>query len=369
MKTTEETKKTPAGSKILILLFLLIICIPMILSFLPQKAGEETSIDNKAPEDFPEFSLSEYSTFHNKFDQWLSDHLPFKTQMVKLYRGYQYRIYFRFDHSKTILGENDWLFYADEMDNYKRITPLTEEELEEGAKNISNFAASMKEQGIDCTFIIAPEKEFVYSEYIPDYFRIQSYIGRGEQMLAYIKKTQPEISLYYPLDFLRSLDPSEYPLYYSTDTHWTKLAAFAVSELTENINQESILNSLEKYKNAGETEKGMDLANMVGLSSVISEKNSVAVDYAGGFSSEKTESVDHGTIQRYRSTNSNGRNLLILGDSFGESMIEAFTQKYENVLFVTRGSLNRIDLSDEKPDQCFVIITERNIDYFLTGIY
>ena len=99
------------------------------------------------------------------------------------------------------------------------------------------------------------------------------------------------------------------------------------------------------------------------------EKNAVLIDFNDGINVRKTETIEHGTIQRFTSDAPSGKKLMIIGDSFSEYFLRSAIHDVSEVLFVTFGELHRIDPIAEAPDYTVVMLVERNLPFLLNGIY
>ena len=68
----------------------------------------------------------------------------------------------------VILGKNGWLYYADTLDDYTGAAPMSDWELYAAAKNLSLMQRCCEAGYVDFLFTLAPNKNSLYSENMPD---------------------------------------------------------------------------------------------------------------------------------------------------------------------------------------------------------
>ncbi len=322
--------------------------------------------ENKAESEFPTLNWQNYSSWPRRFEEWLSDTLPFKTQLIELYRGFQFRTGLDYSQSDVIRGKDERLFYRVTVENYKGLTRFSEEELAAIRANLTSFFGQMEAKDTRCLLYIAPDKEQVFSQYMPDNIHRVSDVSRGDQVLADLQ-AHVSFPVLYPKGKLKELS-KDLPIYYDTDTHWNDLGGFyAAGQVKEAFTGEpapAIVPDFHRYP-----EDGKDLAGMLGLSEWMPEKNTILIDFNDGITAWKSETVDYGRLQRYRSDAPVHKKLLIIGDSFSEHFLRSAIHDVDEILFVTYGQLYRIDLEAEDPDYLVVMLVERNLPFLVSGFY
>lgn len=347
-------------------IFVMMIFLPAPVFFLFREQIGYKNTENKAEEAFPELSRANFSTWPKRFEEWFSDVLPFKTQFIELYRGFQYYTGSDFSQSDVIRGEGDILFYRKTVENYKGISRFSADELKMIEKNLNGFISNMEKQGTKCLFYIAPDKEQVYSSRMPTFIRRMSSESRGDQVINYLTDNV-EFPVLYPKEKFIELNKS-YPTYYITDTHWNDLGGWVAANQIKSIftgdPESSELPKYHFYEN-----EGKDLAGMLGLSDMIQEQNAVQVDHDDNFQIWKPETIDHGKIQRFISESPVNKKLMIIGDSFSEYFMRSAIHDLEEIIFVTYGYLHLIDYEAEKPDYLVIMLVERNLPFLLNGFY
>lgn len=326
----------------------------------------QKNTENKAESAFPDLSVSNYTTWPKRFESWFSDNLPFKTQLIELFRGTQYRLGLDYRQSDVIRGEDDTLFYRATIENYKGIERFTDDELRLIRDNLTNFFARMEGMGTKSLLYIAPDKEQVYGQLMPSKIRVVSEESRADQTAAYLLE-EIDYPVIYEKEALRNLT-EQFPIYFKTDTHWNELGGyFAARAIREVFTGEPAAAGAPEFHYF--PEKGKDLAVMLGIEEMMTEPNTVLIDFNDGITVKKTETLEHGTLQRFTSDAPVHKKLMIIGDSFSEYFLRSAIHDVNEVLFVTYGELSMVDLEAEAPDYLVVMLVERNLPFLLNGFW
>lgn len=335
--------------------------VPVFYAFRDLIPSENT--ENKASAAFPTLQDGSYASWPKRFEAWFSDTLPFKTQLIRLYRGTQQLLGTDYEASDVIRGTGDWLHYRKTLENYKGLLRFSDNELVTMRDALTGFFAEMEAQGRQVLFYIAPDKEQVYPETMPAAILRVSELSAGDQVSAWLS-SETAFPVFYPKAELQAA-AGTMPIYFRTDTHWNELGGFlAAQQIREAFT--GIPRTLPQWHYA--PEPGKDLANMLGLSSRMTEENAVAIDFGDGLEVRKTGTIDHGTLQWYESDAGNGK-LMVIGDSFSEYFLRSAIHDVGRIVFVTYGELSRIDMAAEDPDYIVLMLVERNLPFLLNGIW
>ena len=121
--------------------------------------------------------------------------------------------------SGTILGRSAWLFQNAVMPYYKGSNNLSTAELKNYANTFQKLQNLCDEKGIQLQICIWPNKEMVYSEYLPT-IEVQNTSRRVPLMVDYVS-THTNVNIIYPLEELLAAKPY-WELYLPYDTHWNR---------------------------------------------------------------------------------------------------------------------------------------------------
>ncbi len=254
------------------------------------------------------------------------------------------------ESNEVLLGKEGWLFYKTDTDgeplhDYMGINRFSDDELAAAYANLKNAADTIymhdviasgsgkDSQKIKLAVLTIPNKEQVYAEYMPDTVEKISDTSRLMQLTDYVstRGLKPMImDSYVPLWTYTDVSDllicahEDYPLYYKTDTHWTDEGAYLA--LT------AVMRSLD-----GEADTPEGLIEGSAFEQV---EFSVEPGFVGDLTKisatqdrfpDVTYKINGDTIPDEYKTN---KKLLIVGDSFGDSLQHVAVYCFSEVRFL-----------------------------------
>jgi len=136
---------------------------------------------------------------------------------------------------KVVVGRDDWMFYSDEfsLETFRGVHPFTNEELERWRRTLESQRDYLARRGIDDVFVIGPNKETIYPDYVPTAY---NRVGptRMDQLVAYLDAHSDFriLDLRPPLIAARADDRPYDHLYYELGTHWNGRGNFVAARET-----------------------------------------------------------------------------------------------------------------------------------------
>ena len=264
------------------------------------------------------------------------------TAISKLLTGGTYM-----ESNEGLLGKDGWLFYKATGDgtplyDYMGINHFSEEELAKVYDNLVAIGDGISARGMDVIFMTVPNKEQVYSEYMPDTVDKINDKSRLDELTEYIESKGGLIADRYGYvdtsKVLRAYKDT-YPLFYRTDTHWTECGSYlALMELRRAMDQR-----VTPIDEVVFTDKGGfvgDLAKISGSRDEYSDVNPV---------------IDASSIN---DDSTKDQVMLIIGDSFGDAMIHSAKHFYKEVYWVRLKEYTD-ELDRYEPDVVVVECVER----------
>lgn len=354
--------------KILIALFMICLIVPSIIYPFTKQWLDTTNYENRALHSYPELDYQTINNYPTLYENYFNDHLPFKNELIKLKSLFEYRYLHRLENNNVILGKDDWLFYCGEnkiaIEDYKAISLYTDTQLESILNHVIDYRDALKKQ-TDCEFVLMllPDKEHLYSEYLPNYLTAYSSFKRIDQVYNYIK-TNSDIKVCYPYkELMEAKEKSQ--VYYRYDTHWNDIGAY--------IGMKSLLETLHiQVPNTYTIHKDQiyygDLAKLSYLSSYLTHEWSYSIeDDTKDISIEKV-SNEH-DVDTFKSTNLNQKHLYFIGDSFRTAMMPYLSRYFETSSFVHKGSFEKNDLIQKQPTVVVYELVERYLPLLETLTY
>lgn len=346
--------------KMYLALFIILICLPRFLCLIFEKYIDSANYENRIPAEKPAFHIDTFKDYPSEYEAYFNDNLPFRNVLISLNSWVNYCVFKSSSSERVILGKNKWLFYGDTNDgnsiaDYEGTNAFSDEEIQAMKDVCRSTQNRLEEMGIQLAIVIPPNKERVYSEYMPDCYTFKES-SRTDLMIEELKNEDIHV-----IDLKNDLlnRKSDYPLYYPYDTHWNQLGAYvgACSILnswgypTEDLSELTILSAAKR---------GGDLANMLNLSNLVFDDGaeySIQESYSG----DGTQLSD-GFLYFKNPDAPIAKTVFLLGDSFREAMKPALCKYFSDVYIVPRGSYTYTMLEQAGPDYMIVEYVERCSD-------
>ena len=312
-------------------------------------------------------------------EAYINDHAPFRDQFIDAYASMNMELFHSIDNNDVIVGKEDWLFYAgnDSRVDALGIAPFTEVEQWSITTQLLQIRQKYGKDRDSFVFFIAPDKEIVYRQYMPDYYAPVTDTSRAKELVKYIRENS-DIQVIYPLEDL--LAASEQGLtYYKTDTHWNDYGGFVGSQellaaLGGRTEEVRFAGEAEETASSGEGEAAGvrvsfaegergDLGNL-GHTPMryLDEVKAQIEGYYDELTPELLEDNPETGITRARTEGApDERRLVMVRDSFTEAM-EPVLQKYfaESVL-IDWESIESTDIGSYGGDVLVYQVVERNL--------
>ena len=257
----------------------------------------------------------------------------------------------------VIIGRDNWLFYPRNqmVEHYRGVRQFTPQNLRDWQALLEQRRDWLARRGIKYLFVIAPDKQSIYSQYLPAWMTKVRPETKLDQFFAYLRahSTVEVVDLRPALLDSRRIAP----VYFKTDTHWNALGGFvACQEIAKKLPglEPLSLASFELKKTDG---PGGDLAVALGLK--MTEENAVSLTPNPGVPRLEM-SADLANHPEYRvpsiTKNSRGKGAaLVYCDSFGIELTPFLGCHFGKVTYLRKYELDAEWIEQEKPD---VVISE-----------
>ena len=357
------------------ILFLCFLIMPNIIYRIFYKNFDHINYENRTLASKPILVLTNISEYPKKYEEYFNDYLPFRNELVKLKNLNDIRIFQNIISDRVLLGKAKWLFLKGKGNNltekYIGIEEynFTEEELEIAKNNLIHFRDELKKKNIDFIFMVCPDKQFIYSEYMPDYIKRKSIKSGTDIFIEYIKNNT-DIKVVYPKEELLKYK-DKYQLYYKYDTHWNNLGAYiSYSELMKSLNiyVDNIDNVNIKSLNRNERFNFdihfyNDMANVFSLGKIKyynDDKTYIISNYiTKNYETNYYISSENFSFnsKSYKSKN----NIMIIRDSYTMGMLDYIATRFKQSEFIHIDSFKNENITEYKPD----IIVFQSVERYL----
>lgn len=130
---------------------------------------------------------------------------------------------------RALVGRDDWLFLSHDsnrvLHQVRGLTPATKDQLDGYRALAEQRRAAFERLGLQYLFVVAPTKELVYHDKLPDGMTVDDELFPPHQMAGVIRDAGVPVELLLPA--LRAARSTLGEVYYRTDTHWNQVGGLA----------------------------------------------------------------------------------------------------------------------------------------------
>lgn len=346
--------------------FMLLLVLPACVSFVIDNGNSTVNTENRSFAEKPRFTLSTITGYPRAFEAYYNDYLPMKNTLVSTYSKIDSKLFNKSISSKVIFGSDDWLFYNNPQDGnsiwtYKRMEAYSDSQLEEIYNRLISIKAALFAKGVDFILFIAPNKEEVFDEKMPNYILRGSAPNKAEQLVQYVQ-SRGGIKVVFPQKALIEVK-REWTPYFRHDTHWNALGAF--------IGASALLNAMGvKTKSLDQVSivpKEVQTGDLLNMGKIVNFRPDI--DYTiSNYSLNEAECIEddfYGTY-RYRTGVIEGRKILVIRDSFSTAMMPFVSSEFKESVWIHHASYDESYIDKYQPDILVLQYVERSIDLLLS---
>lgn len=353
------------AKKLMVICFWAMLVVPTLIYPLVKGILPESNTENRVLAEWPSGIPSP-----SKIEEYINDHAAFRGQYLSLYAWSNLKLFDSIDSRDVINGKGNWLFYTgnESLQAYRGMELFPEEYMEKVLDYMLQVRDRYTEEDKNFVFMIAPDKELVYDQYMPDYYFKVSDSSKAKQLVEYIRANS-DIQVLYPLDLLKEESKNQL-VYYMTDTHWNDAGGFLASQ--------EIIGALGGQK-AGMDQvsvefkpmKPGDLGNMFHMPVSLCEDYDATVK--GYYDDAQAEYPVNdiavaGVVKSVNDKAVEQRKLTMVRDSFGQATIVPLSRYYKEAFFVNWEKIPN-NLEELQDSDLFVYeIVERNLGRILDDL-
>ena len=317
--------------------------------------GDETS-ENRELSDFPSLHTEDggWNTgFTEQLDTWISEHIGFRKLLVEANSAVRSALFGMSSEDSVVVGQDGWLFYAETESDYLNVPTLSERNIKNLVRTLTLMQEYAESRGAAFVATVVPNKNTVYGDSMPYYYRPLAEDGNLELLEAALSGSDVNYA-----DIRAALTGAEDVLYQKTDSHWDYRGAL--------LGYRTIMGkSLFPYVYFGDLtfeareDWSGDLATML-YADAADKDVQYYPEYEFGYKTVSHETgVEAITLQ---TKNQNGEGALVMfRDSFCNTMQCYFSESFAEATF-SRAYPFRMDYVDKyDADVCVLEIVERNL--------
>lgn len=349
--------KKQVGYIVFIVVFVLLCLVPSVGMLLPKDAGTG---GNEVLARLPALRDKEgafNAGYLTELSDYAEDNYFLRQRLVTAWSALNRNVFRTSIADNVLLGRDGWLYFGDTLDDYTGSNLLSEAEIASAANNLSLISAYCESQGADFLFTIAPNKNSLYPEWMPDLPKFSENRNADALRDALASKNVAYCDLF------ETFRAQTETLYFAQDSHWnSKGAALAADSLNAASGRESGYFAGDFIPQA--VHKG-DLYDML---SPAGEELETDLLYGGELAFTYDVPIRSAENLTIMTTGGGEGSLLMFRDSFGNLLYPYLADSFASALF-SRATEYKLNLIGQREADCVIIeLVERNIDYLLQNV-
>lgn len=260
-----------------------IIMMPSIIMF-TTPYDETSPAELRTLAQFPQWSTrSSILTYMREIETFIQDHFGLREFLLNTNSAIDYYLFNTTFNEDVIIGEDGWFFYNDHIasntrmiDDYRGTAPpLTEEQLHNFRVSLEARRDTLAVEGIAYYFVIAPNKQTIYGQYVPDEYTIINDSSYHDQIMDYFAE-HSDIEIIDLRPALIAASATE-QVYFRHDTHWNSRGAWAayqeiIQHVRDDFAQVPVLDA-DTIRVSPLNRTNYDLTRVTRLSNYVTETN------------------------------------------------------------------------------------------------
>jgi len=292
------------------------------------------------------------------YTQYFNAHYALRNWLVDANNFLRLWLFHEREFANVLIGEEDWLYYTgeDNIRDFECTSPFNSKELAALVERLRGWDERLGAQGIQFYFVIAPNKENIYPQYLPDRIKTGWNACRLDQLMNALETTNIKtLDLRQPL----LLAAERTQVYHRTDTHWNDTGALvAVQEMMSLIKHdfpEVTVPTIDRFNSSPRSFSG-DLAAFIPEDPRFVEQ-AVFLTPGGGHQAELTQG--EGRVVMSKAKDDFLPKVLVFRDSFSDALIPFLAEQFSRGLYMHAFAPD-FDLVEEgQPDIVILEVAQR----------
>ncbi|MFT3868120.1 MAG: hypothetical protein QM715_06435 [Nibricoccus sp.] len=369
--STPKADQMKTANTVLIVLFVLIVWLPTIDSFLHIDKTPHLN-ENRAMATKPVFTgIANTKDYLSNLELYFNDHFGYRQALVRMQSKWKRKLFGEASVSEAMIGTDGWIYTtANRMiESYTGLSRFTSKNLADWQTLLQTRRAWLQKRGIAYVVVVTPDKHTIYPEHLPAWLKPAPGPTKLDQWIAHFR----EHSTLQPLDLRPLLFEAKKsrPVYMMTDTHWNGLGAFLcyqalIREISKQVPAVQPLPddafTLKPISGA----KG-DLAVLLGQENNFPELQANTLVPSPNLPVLKIEESmlhagkKHVAITRTHNPQGNGT-AIVFRDSFGIAWFPFIGLHFRDVIFLAQRDFDLTLIEKEKPVVVIDQIVERIVN-------
>jgi alginate O-acetyltransferase complex protein AlgJ len=304
--------------------------------------------------------------FQSGWEAYFNDHFGCRRVLVMWHNKLKWSMFHEKNARKVLVGTGGWMFMSEKwmIEHFCGTRSFTEPELNDWQKLLERRRDWLAQRGIKYLFVLAPDKQSIYPEYLPAWLKDLGGQTKVDQFFAHMKAH----STVEVLDLRPALIAAKKSatVYLKTDTHWNQFGTFVACEnIVQTLAHQLpgvVPVALDSFDRTNRLAVGGDLVDMRGIRISMAESNAVFFTPKPGLPALETfiptgEHVRDLAIAK----NPHGNGLaMIHTDSFGRGWIHFLSYQFGEADFFWQYHLDGPLIEHRKP----VVVVNEMLERF-----
>ena len=289
---------------------------------------------------------------------YTADHFAFRTDLITIHNAILSKVFHTSASDDVILGKQNWLFYKQTENDYIGKNLLSDNDIESIAHTLKMIQQYAESQNVQFLFVIAPNKNSLYGEYMPDSMHPIRNKSNAQRIMTALQKQNVNY-----IDLFHIFRQKDEVLYYQLDSHWNnKGAALAYDSIMNVLGIYHDTNWYDSDYTIQKNHKG-DLYEMLYPKGKQLE-NDVVFEKQFDFQPDNEIhaaddiQIDTSNLQKQHS-------LLLFRDSFGNNLYPFFADSFGHCRFSRKMPYPLTMMKEVSADVLILEIVERNLSHLL----
>lgn len=321
---------------------------------------------------FPTFEPSApgVKKFFVGLETYYNDHFGFRNRLIRWNNRWKKNWFKDTSFADVINGKEGWYFFTGGrmIEHYRGTLLFSQDDLLAWENLLEGRRDWLAQRGIKYLFVVPPNKQSVYSEYLPDWLKRVGSTTKLDQFVQHMKAntTLEIVDLRQPL--IDGKDKGRLFMY--TDSHWNMLGGFVAYQTVVKHLQVMFPDiqplALEQFEQRFEDRPGGDLAAMLGQEATMIEKDDITLVPKAGVPSFETHSLTNMFNKKWArfaepvlTKNPNAtRKAIIFRDSFTGCLLPFLGCHFKESYFIWQYNWTKDFIEKQKPDVVMDIMLE-----------
>jgi hypothetical protein len=307
-------------------------------------------------------SFNSLTGFSQSYENRFNTNFFLRDQLIHLDYRVRYFLLREIIYPQVVLGSQGWMYYTNEgnLDYYQRVRPLTADQTDRIVSNLQAIQQKLDAQGIKFLFVIAPNKETIYPEFLPASIPTTRNPTWADQITVSLKDTPVRV-----LDLRQPLLQAKQQtlVYFKTDTHWNPVGAHVAYSQILNMLRPSfpilVPHPITDFDQVAEISSG-DLAGLIHLKGEITEPF-IALKARFEKPSRGLKNPPAGQMITVM-PDANLPTAVIFRDSFFNGLQPFTSEHFYRVTYVSDFAVNFDLIAEEKPQIVILEVAERYLN-------